>query len=100
MEFAYDGGGLGKGAGITLYVDGAKVGEGRVGAHTRLSCSRWTNDGCRQRSGRTGFRGLRPDEQCLQRDDPLVQIDIDDAAADADHMMGAEERYRLAMARQ
>ena len=30
MEFAYDGGGLGKGAGITLYVDGTKVGEGRI----------------------------------------------------------------------
>ena len=32
MEFAYDGGGLGKGGTATLYVDGAKVGEGRVDA--------------------------------------------------------------------
>ena len=32
MEFAYDGGGLGKGGTVTLYVDGAKVGEGRVDA--------------------------------------------------------------------
>jgi arylsulfatase A-like enzyme len=31
MEFAYDGGGMGKGAAITLYVDGKKVGEGHVG---------------------------------------------------------------------
>ncbi|HEV2919458.1 MAG TPA: arylsulfatase, partial [Actinomycetota bacterium] len=30
MEFAYDGGGLGKGGTVTLYVDGGKVGEGRV----------------------------------------------------------------------
>ena len=30
MEFAYDGGGLGKGGDVTLYVDGDKVGEGRV----------------------------------------------------------------------
>ncbi len=30
MEFAYDGGGLAKGGTVTLYVDGAKVGEGRV----------------------------------------------------------------------
>src|SRR4029079_17445196 len=30
MEFTYDGGGLGKGAGIALYVDGTKAGEGRV----------------------------------------------------------------------
>ena len=30
MEFAYDGGGLAKGGAVTLYVDGAKCGEGRV----------------------------------------------------------------------
>ena len=29
MEFKYDGGGLAKGGGVTLYVDGGKVGEGR-----------------------------------------------------------------------
>jgi hypothetical protein len=29
-----------------------------------------------------------------------VQIDIDAAAKDADHMIGAEERFKLAMARQ
>ena len=30
MEFAYDGGGLAKGGEVTLYLDGDKVGEGRV----------------------------------------------------------------------
>ena len=30
MEFAYDGGGLGKGGTVTLYIDGDAVGEGRV----------------------------------------------------------------------
>ncbi len=29
MEFAYDGGGMGKGATISLYIDGQKTGEGR-----------------------------------------------------------------------
>jgi hypothetical protein len=29
-----------------------------------------------------------------------VQIDIDAAAKDVDHMIGAEERFQLAMARQ
>ena len=29
MEFAYDGGGLGKGGTASLFVDGKKVGEGR-----------------------------------------------------------------------
>jgi hypothetical protein len=32
VEFTYDGGGLGKGGSATLFVDGAKVGEGRVDA--------------------------------------------------------------------
>ena len=30
MEFAYAGGGLGKGGQVTLYVDGMKVGEGPI----------------------------------------------------------------------
>ena len=30
MEFTYDGGGLGKGGDVKLYVDGEQVGEGRV----------------------------------------------------------------------
>ena len=37
-----------------------------------------------------------------ERDEKLnwVQIDIDAAAKDIDHMIGAEERFHLAMARQ
>jgi len=38
-EFAYDGGGLGKGGTVTLYVDGAKVGEGRVAMTRQWSSS-------------------------------------------------------------
>ena len=30
MEFAYDGGGLAKGGAVSLFIDGQKVGEGRV----------------------------------------------------------------------
>jgi hypothetical protein len=30
MQFAYDGGGLGKGGTVTLYIDGNAVGSGRV----------------------------------------------------------------------
>ena len=32
MEFAYDGGGLAKGGSVSLFIDGDKVGEGRVPA--------------------------------------------------------------------
>src|SRR5262245_24545303 len=44
MEFAYDGGGMGKGGTATLYVDGAKVGEGRVDATAAMVFS--ADDGC------------------------------------------------------
>ena len=37
MQFAYDGGGLGKGGNVTLYYDAKKVGEGRVGS-VELQC--------------------------------------------------------------
>ena len=30
MEFTYDGGGLGKGGDVALYLDGEQVGEGRI----------------------------------------------------------------------
>ena len=39
MEFAYDGGGLGKGGAVNLYVDGDQVGSGRVPRTHPLSFS-------------------------------------------------------------
>ena len=39
MEFAYDGGGLAKGGTVTLFVDGAPVGEGRVEATQPMAFS-------------------------------------------------------------
>ena len=44
MEFAYDGGGLGKGGTVTLYTDGKKVGEGNVDATLANVFS--ADDGC------------------------------------------------------
>lgn len=44
MEFAYAGGGLGKGGEVTLYVDGQQVGEGHVEATLAIVFS--ADDGC------------------------------------------------------
>jgi hypothetical protein len=44
MEFAYAGGGLGKGGKVSLYVDGQQVGEGTVGATAAMIFS--ADDGC------------------------------------------------------
>ena len=39
MEFSYDGGGLGKGGTVSIYVDGEKTGEGRVEATVPMAYS-------------------------------------------------------------
>jgi len=100
MEFAYDGGGLGKSAGITLYVDGAKVGEGRVArTHAFLFSMDETMDvGCDV--GAPVSPDYGPRGNAFSGKVNWVQIDIDAAAKDADHLIGAEERFMVAMARQ
>jgi arylsulfatase A-like enzyme len=100
MEFAYDGGGLGKGATVSLYLDGEKTGEGRVEGTVPMAFSAdetcdvgsdtaspvsddYTSEGSR-------FTGTID----------WVQIDIDEAAENLDHLISPEERLRVAMARQ
>ena len=100
MEFAYDGGGLGKGGTVTLYVDGDQVGEGRVDATAAMVFS--ADDTCDV--GREG--GALVSEDYGQHDNVFtgrihwVQIDVDEAAEDMDHLISPEERIRIAMARQ
>ena len=100
MEFAYDGGGLGKGGNVTLYVDGDNVGEGRVEATVPMIFSGdETTD-----VGRDTGTGVSTDYPT--RDNEFtgrihwVQIDIDDNSEDLDHLITPEERFRIAMARQ
>jgi arylsulfatase A-like enzyme len=100
MEFVYDGGGLGKGATIGLFVDGKKVGEGRVErTHSFLFSMDETLD-----VGRDVGEPVSPDyaqtANVFTGKVNWVQIDVDAAAKDADHMIGAEERFMVAMARQ
>jgi len=100
MEFAYDGGGMGKGAAITLYVDGKNVGGGRVGRTHALffSMDETMEVGCDVGEPVSPDYGSRGNE--FTGNVKWVQIDIDAAAKDADHMIGANERFMVAMARQ
>jgi arylsulfatase A-like enzyme len=100
MEFAYDGGGFGKGATITLYVDGKKVGQGRV-ERTHMfifALDETTEVGCDLGEPVSEDYPARGNE--FNGKVNWVQIDIDAAAKDVDHMIGAEERFQLTMARQ
>jgi hypothetical protein len=97
MEFAYDGGGLGKGGTVTLYYDGEKAGEGRVEATQPLifSADETTDIGedfgmpvSSDYGGTSRFNGKID----------LVQIDLGDD--NHDHLIDAEDLIRVAMSRQ
>ena len=100
MEFAYDGGGLAKGGSVTLYVDGNQVGEGRVDQTEPFAFSAdETLD-----LGVDDASAVSPDyTPATSRFTGVVnwvEIDIDEAAEDLDHLITEEERYRVAMGRQ
>jgi arylsulfatase len=100
MEFGYDGGGLGKGGTVTLYVDGTACAEGRVDATVPMvfsadeTCDVGSDTASPVSSDYTSaesrFTGIVE----------WVQIDTDEAAEDVDHLITPEQRLRIAMARQ
>ena len=102
MEFAYDGGGLGKGGTVTLYVDGD---EGRRGPR-RARPQPMVFSGRRDDRRRQRQRARRSATTTARRTAPSparsswVQIDLDEDAEDLDHLITPEERLRIAMARQ
>lgn len=100
MEFAYDGGGLGKGGLATLFIDGTKVGEGRVDATLANIFS--ADDGLdvgkdtgapvspEYGSENNGFNGKVKG----------VQLAIAEDAENVAHLVDPEHAIRMAMARQ
>jgi arylsulfatase len=99
-EFAYDGGGLAKGGTVTLYLDGAKVGEGRVDATQPMafSADETTDVGSDSATPVSDDYGAR--DSGFTGRIRWVEIDLGDDAQDVDHLIGPEERFRVAMARQ
>ena len=100
MEFAYDGGGLAKGGTVTLFLDGTKVGEGRVEqTEAMLFSADETTD-----VGSDGGTPVSDDygytDSAFTGTVRWVQIDLGADAEDADHLITPEERLSLAMARQ
>jgi arylsulfatase len=100
VEFAYDGGGLGKGGTATLYVDGRQVGEGRVDGTVPMAFSADETCDIGSDTGTPVTDDLGGNETTFSGRVRWVQIDLGDDAADADHLISPEERLRIAMARQ
>ncbi|MEI6915661.1 MAG: arylsulfatase, partial [Armatimonadota bacterium] len=100
IEFAYDGGGIGLGGAVTLYLDGQIVGDGRVErTHPALFSADETFDIGRE-TGSPVSPDYIPRKSKFSGEVNWVEIDLGDAAHDADHYISHEERYRIAMALQ
>jgi arylsulfatase len=100
VEFTYDGGGLGKGGTATLYVDGGKVGEGRVDATVPMAFSADETTDVGNDTATPVTDDLEEGKAQFGGRVRWVQLDIDESAEDNDHLISDDERYRIAMARQ
>jgi arylsulfatase len=98
MEFAYDGGGLAKGGTVTLYVDGTKVGEGRVDATVPMIYSGDETCDLGEDTGSSVSDDYTPDESHFNGRVNWVQLDA--GKDNHDHLITPEERLRVAMIRQ
>jgi arylsulfatase A-like enzyme len=98
MEFAYDGGGLAKGGDVTLFVDGDKVGEGRVNATVPMVYSADETCDVGSDTGSPVSDDYTPEASHFSGTVKWVQLDIGDD--DHDHLISPEERWQVAMSRQ
>jgi arylsulfatase len=97
-EFAYDGGGLGKGGTVTLYHDGEAVGSGRVEATQAMVFSADETTDIGYESGTTVTPDYSVASSRFSGKIQWVQIDLGDD--DHDHFIDPEERLRIAVSRQ
>lgn len=100
MEFAYAGGGLGKGGKATLFVNGKKVGEGEIGATLAMIFS--ADDGCDvgEDSGAPVSPDYGPVGNAFNGEIRGVQLSIADDPNNSDHLVKPEDAIRAALGRQ
>jgi len=100
MEFGYDGGGLGKGGDVALYLDGESAGTGRVEATVPMIFSADETTDLGEDTGTSVSDDYAPHHSSFNGKVNWVQIDLDEAAEDFDHLISPEERLRIAVSRQ
>jgi arylsulfatase A-like enzyme len=98
MEFKYDGGGLAKGGNVLLYLEGRKVGEGRVDATVPMVFSADETCDIGKGTGSAVSPDYDPKDNEFSGEINWVQIDLE--KDDHDHLISPEERFKVAMARQ
>ena len=100
MEFAYAGGGLGKGGKVTLYTDGKKVGEGDIEATLAMVFSADDGLDVGEDSGAPVSPDYGPRDNGFNGKIMGAQLAIADAAESADHLVAPQDAVRIALARQ
>jgi arylsulfatase A-like enzyme len=98
LEFDYDGGGLAKGGGVTLFYDGNVVGISRVEMTQPMVFSADETTDIGHETGTTVTPDYTPATSRFTGKIHWVQIDL--GKDDHDHYIDPEERLRIAMARQ
>jgi arylsulfatase len=98
VEFTYDGGGLGKGGNVALFVDGAQVGDGKLDATVPLIFSADETCDLAEDTGSPVSGDYTSEGSRFTGTVHWVQLDI--GADDHDHLITDEERMKVAMARQ
>jgi arylsulfatase len=100
MEFAYAGGGLGKGGQVTLYIDGKKAGQGEIPLTQSMVFSADDGLDVGEDTGAPVSPDYGPHGNGFNGRVKGVQLAIAEAAESADHRVAPEDAIRLAMARQ
>ena len=100
MEFAYDGGGMGKGGDVALYYDGTEVGKGRVEQTQGVIFSADETTDIGNETGTTVSPDYTAHTSRFTGTINWVRIDLGEDAKDADHYIDPDELLRVAMARQ
>ncbi len=98
VEFAYDGGGLGKGGDVTLFHDGTPAGHGRVENTQPMIFSADETTDIGFESGTTVTADYTAHGSRFTGKIHWVQLDLGND--DNDHFIDPDERLRIAMARQ
>jgi arylsulfatase len=96
VEFAYDGHGIAKGGGLSLYLDGNKVGEGRIEQTEPFIFSADETLDIGFESGSSVTSDYSSNR--FSGEVNWVQIDVGEDANDLDHFLTRQERLKIAMA--
>jgi arylsulfatase len=94
-EFAYDGGGIGKGGTLTLFLDGNEIGAGRIEQTEpfMFSADETLDIGSETGSPVTKDYAIRT----FNGEVKWVELDVGEDAEDADHKLSAKERFNIAL---